>query len=134
MKLFGREPALWLAFLVAVVSLAGTFGWRLLSPDQAELWNIGILAIAGAVTAFTVRPVAPAAFTYAVGVLAQLGAAYGLNVTDPQLTMIQALVIPTLALLTRGQVSPVTTGVTEITAEPTPEAAATEAENAHPIG
>lgn len=126
MKIFGREPTLWLAFAVSVVSLLGTLGFRLLGPDQAALWNVAIMAVAAAITAFTVRPIAPAAFTYAVGALAQLGAAYGLNVTDPQLSMINALVIPALALLTRGQVSPVETSVTSKSNDPTVEAEAHE--------
>ena len=122
MKIFGREPSLWLAFLTAIVSLAGTVGFRLLAPDQAALWNIAILAIAGAITAYTVRPIAPAAFTYAVGAIVQLGAADGLNVTDPQLSMLNALVVPTLMLLTRGQVSPVETAETKASNDPVPAA------------
>lgn len=126
MKIFGRDPTLWLAFLTGLISLAGTLGFRLLGEDQAAIWNLAILAVAGALTAYAVRPIQPAAFTYAVGALVQLGAAYGLNVTDPQLSMLNALVIPTLALLTRGQVSPVTSAISKITDAPTPEAAKAE--------
>lgn len=111
MKIFGREPTLWLAFITALVSVAGTLGFRLLSGDQAVLWNLAINAVAGIVTAYAVRPVSPAAFTYGIGILAQLGAAYGLHVGDPTLSMINALVVPALALLTRGQVSPQETKV-----------------------
>ncbi len=115
MKIFGREPTLWLAFLTALLSLAGTLGFRLLTPDLAELWNLAILAVAGAVTAFAVRPIAPAAFTYAVAAVAQLTAGYGLNLTPEQLGMIQALVVPVLALLTREQVTPQNTAVSRTT-------------------
>lgn len=110
-KILGREPTLWIAALTALISVAGTFGFRLLAPDQAALWNIAINAVAAAITAFAVRPIAPAAFTYAVSVIAQLGASYGLNLTADQLSMLNALVIPILALLTRGQVSPQTTAI-----------------------
>lgn len=113
MKILGREPTLWLAVLTAVISLAGTLGFRLLGADQAALWNAAILAIVGAINAFVVRPIAPAAFTYAVAAIVQLGAAYGLSVTDPQLSMINALIVPVLALLTRGQVSPQDTAITK---------------------
>lgn len=106
MKILGREPTLWLAFLTSLVSVAGTLGFRLLGPDQAAAWNIAILAIAAAINAYTVRPIAPAAFTYAISALVQLGAGYGLNIPDPTLSMLNALVVPTLALLTRGQVTP----------------------------
>lgn len=124
MKILGRNPTLYLAFVTAVISLLGTFGFRLLGPDQAGLWNSAITAVAGAIVAYTVRPIAPAAFTFAIAALAQLGAAYGLHVTDPQLSMLNALVVPTLALLTRDQVSPIETPLTSKSQDPTPEAAA----------
>jgi hypothetical protein len=123
MKLLGRDPALWLAFLTAVISIAGTLGFRLLDQEQAALWNVAINAVAGAITAYFVRPISPVAFTYAIAALAQLGAAYGLNLTEPQLSQINAIVVPTLALLTRGQVSPIETALTDTTENPTPEAA-----------
>lgn len=113
MKIFGREPALWLAFLTGLISLAGTLGFRLLGPDQAALWNVAILAVAGAITAYAVRPISPVAFTYAIGAIVQLGAAYGLNINDPTLSMLNALVVPALALLTRGQVSPTESAVSK---------------------
>jgi hypothetical protein len=74
-----------------------------------------------------VRPVQPAAFTYAIGAIVQLAAAYGLHVTDPQLSMINALVVPALMLLTRGQVSPVETAVTKASTDPVPAAVSTTA-------
>lgn len=121
-KLFGREPTLWVAFLATLISTLGTFGLPFLTGDQAGYWNAAVYAIAGAFTAWMVRPIAPAAFTYAISALAQLVTAYGAIISPEQLVMIQALVVPALALLTRGQVSPVPTAATTTTEQPTPEA------------
>jgi hypothetical protein len=128
-KILGREPALVIGFIAALISLAGTLGFRLLSPDQAGLWITVVNAVAAAATAWTVRPIAPAAFTYAVGALVALGASYGLSLAPETVTAINGLVIPTLVLLTRNQVSPVETAVTEPSLDPTPAAAIHEAEN-----
>lgn len=132
--ILGREPTLYLAVVTALISLAGTLGFRVLGEDQAALWNVAILAVFGAINAATVRPISPAVFTYAIAAIVQLGAAYGLNVTDPQLSQINALVVPVLALLTRGQVSPVDTAVTKPTTAPTPEALAHDIANAPAVG
>ncbi len=112
MRLFGREPTLWLAVVIAIISVAGTFGFRLLSPDQAGLWVRVINGLAGAINAYTVRPVAPAAFTYVAGTLVALGAAYGFELDAQTVMAINAALVPILALATRGQVAPVETTVT----------------------
>lgn len=109
MKIFGREPALYIALITAVISLAGTLGYSLLTGDQASLWIVLVNALAGAATAWTVRPISPAAFTYAVGAVVALAAGYGLNVDPATVAGLNALVIPILALLTREQVSPQST-------------------------
>lgn len=129
-KLFGREPTLWVALIATLVTTLGTFGLPFLNGDQAGFWNAAIFAIAGAFTAWVVRPVAPAAFTYAISAIAQLAAAYGFGITPEQLVQIQALVVPALALLTRGQVSPVPSATTTTTEAPTPEAREVIAERA----
>jgi hypothetical protein len=111
MKIFQREPALYIALLTSLISLAGTLGYSLLTGDQASLWIVVVNALAGAATAWMVRPISPAAFTYAIGAVVALAAGYGLNVPADTVAAINALVIPALALLTRNQVSPQETPV-----------------------
>lgn len=115
MKILGRSPTLVIGVVVAAISFAGTLSFRLLSPDQAGLWIAVVNAIAGAVVAYTVRPIAPAAFTYLVGAIVALGAAYGLNLTAETVNGINGLVIPLLSLLTYGNVSPIETAVSSST-------------------
>ena len=124
MKIFGREPTLWLAALSSFIVIVGTFGLDLLNGQQAALLVVAINAVFAAINAYAVRPISPVAFTYAIGALVSLGALYGIVIPDATLAAVNGLVVPLLALLARGQVSPVTTPVTETTPEPTPEAAA----------
>lgn len=111
-KVFGREPTLWLAVISSIIVLLGTFSLHWLTGQQAALIVVAINAIAGAVNAFTVRPIAPAAFTYATASIIAVAGAYGLNLTIEQVASVNALVVPMLALLSRNQVSPQRTALT----------------------
>lgn len=121
-KIFGTNPTLWIGFLAGIVTLIGTLGFHWLNGEQAALVVVAINAIAAAVNAYTVRPISPAIFTYAVGSVIALAAAYGLNVAQETLGALNALVIAFLALQTRGQVSPQDTPISSTTFkdEPTP--------------
>lgn len=104
-KLFGREPALWISAVSAALSLAVTLGVGL-SADQAGAWTAVISAGFGVVTAVLTRPIAPAAFTTAVAVTADLLSAYHLNVSGAEVAAVNTAVLAVLGLLTRAQVSP----------------------------
>lgn len=114
-KVFGREPTLWLAVIYAVLTVVGTSGLANFSGDQANLTNAAIAALVGAVNAYAVRPISPVSFTYAVAALAQLGAAYGVALPEETLLAINGLVVPALALLSRGQVAPADTAISRST-------------------
>lgn len=115
MKLFGREPTLWIGVVSSAVILLGTFSFGWLTGEQAALVVVVINALAGMVNAFTVRPISPVAFTYVVGSMVALAASYGLNLDIKTVAAINAAVIPFLALLSRGQVSPAETPLTRST-------------------
>lgn len=115
MKIFGREPTLWLAAISSFIVLVGTFGIHWLNGQQAGLLVAAINAVALAINAYAVRPISPTTFTYAIGALVALFASYGLNVTNEQLAMLNGTVVPILALLSRGQVSPTDTAVSRTT-------------------
>jgi acid phosphatase family membrane protein YuiD len=112
MKLFQREPTLWLAVIYAIVTVVGTFGLLKFTGDQAALVNAAIAALFGAVNAALVRPISPVAFTYAIGAIVALAASYGFQLPDATLAAINGLVVPILALASRGQVSPEETPIT----------------------
>lgn len=113
MKLFQREPTLWIAVVNAAVILIGTFGLHFVSGGQAAAIVVVINAIFLAINAYAVRPISPAVFTYAVGAVVALLAAYGYNVPVETVASLNVLVIAILALLTRGQVSPQETAVSK---------------------
>lgn len=123
MSLFGKstEPALVVGAIVAGISMAGTLGFSLLSPEQAGIWVLLVNAVAAAVMAWTTRPISPGVFTYLIGVIATLGAAYGFELASDQINGLNVLVISILTLITRGQVTPQATTLTKPT-----EAAAKE--------
>lgn len=111
MKIFGREPTLWIAVIAQVILVVGTFGFHWLTGQEAALWVVAINAAAGAVNAYAVRPISPVAFTYLVGSIIAVAGAYGLNLPVETVAAINAAVIPILALLTRGQVDPQNTAL-----------------------
>lgn len=115
MKIFGREPTLIIAVVSSLILLVGTYGLHWLNSVQATLIVVAINAIAAAINAYTVRPISPTTFTYAVGAIMAVAASYGLNFTPEQVVAVNATIVPFLALLSRGQVSPADTSLTRTT-------------------
>lgn len=122
MKILGREPTLWIALLSSAIILAGTFGIHALNGQQAALIVALVNGIALAINAYAVRPISPIAFTYVVGAAVAVLGAYGLNLSLETVAGINALVITALALLSRGQVSPVETPITKPSLAPVADA------------
>jgi lipopolysaccharide export LptBFGC system permease protein LptF len=107
-KIFGYEPALIIGALSAALSLVVTLGLGL-TTDQAGAWVAVISGVFAVVTAVTTRPIAPAAFTGLVAVVAALLSAYHFGVAPGTVAAINTMVLAVLTLLTRGQVSPTAT-------------------------
>ncbi|MFI1166583.1 hypothetical protein ACH4UM_24005 [Streptomyces sp. NPDC020801] len=105
MRIFGREPALYLNTLSAVLGLVVTFNVGL-TQDQAGWVVAGVSAILGAIAAALTRPIAVQAFTTLVATVASAVAAFGYNVDPTTTAAINGLVLAVLMFLTRGQVSP----------------------------
>jgi uncharacterized membrane protein len=110
-KLFQREPTLWLAFINAVIVVIGTVGLKAIDQEQAGLFVVVTNAIFAAVNAFAVRPVSPVTFTYAIGAVVALVGSYGFTLPPETVGAVNLAVIPVLALLTRGQVTPAETAI-----------------------
>lgn len=102
--IFGREPALWLAVIGAVVTWAVSLGLDWLNAGQATAI---ITFITGVVIALTTRPIAPALFVAVVSAGAALLAQYGLHWSDAAVTGLGTIVLTVFALAgVRPQVSP----------------------------
>lgn len=113
MKIFGRDPTLWIGVISSLIVLAGTAGFHWLTGVQAGLFVAAINAIAGAVNAWAVRPISPVAFTYAVGAIVALVGSYGLLLSESTVGALNLAVIAILGLLSRGQVSPQDTPISK---------------------
>lgn len=106
MKLFGREPALILNTLAAVLGLIVTFNVGL-SADQAGWLVAGVSAVLGAIAAALTRPIAVQAFTALVATVASAVGAFGFNVEPTTTAAINGVVLAVLMFITRGQVTPI---------------------------
>lgn len=107
-KIFGREPALWVAMASAALSLAVNLGTGMTS-EQAGAWTAVVSGVFAVIAAILTRPIAPAAFTGLVAVVADLLGAYHFHVSGGAIGAINTSVLAVLALVTRGQVSPTPT-------------------------
>lgn len=107
MRILGREPALWLNSLSAVLGLLVTFQVGGLDAEEAGWIVAGVSAVLGAIAAALTRPIAPQAFTTAVATIASAVAAFGYEAAPTHVAAINAAVLSVLMFLTRGQVTPV---------------------------
>lgn len=111
MKLFGREPAVYIAVLESLLALLVTFQFDGLSPDQAALILAAAVAIGGLLASFTTRDTLLGALSGAVKAVLVLGVAYGLNLSQDQIGMTAVLVSTIAGVFLRTQTSPVETVV-----------------------
>ena len=105
MRILGREPALYLNTLSAVLGLVVTFNVGL-TQNQAGWIVAGVSAVLGAIAAALTRPIHVQAFTTLVATVASAVAAFGYNVAPTTTAAINGLVLAVLMFLTRGQVTP----------------------------
>lgn len=105
-KIFGRDPALALALISAVIGLLVTFNFTWLSDNQALAITGVVTTGFGILTALATRPIAVTAFTTAVASLVVLVTAYGLEVPREFVGAAQALVVTVLAFFAREKITP----------------------------
>lgn len=103
-KIFGREPALWLAVIGALITWLVSFELGWLNAGQATAI---ITFITAAVIALTTRPIGPALFVAVVSAGAALFAEYGLHWSDAAVSGLGGLILTGFALFgIRPQVTP----------------------------
>lgn len=103
-KIFGREPALILGFVGALVTWAVSLGFDWLNAGQATAI---VTAVTGIVIAITTRPIAPALFVAATAAAAALFGEYGLHWSDAAVTGLGAIILAGFAFFgVRRQATP----------------------------
>jgi len=96
MKIFGREPALIIAFIGAGLTWAAGLNLDWLNAGQAAAITT---AITGVAIAATTRPVAPGLFVAAFGAVASLVGQYGLHWSEVSVSTFGAVILAGFALL-----------------------------------
>lgn len=104
MRIFGREPALILALVAAVVQAVSAFGFTL-TPDQQGVINALAVAVVGVVTGVIVKgdSLLPS-LTGGFQALLALLLAFGLDFTSEQQSTVMLLVTTVLAIVVRDRV------------------------------
>jgi hypothetical protein len=96
-----------IAVVAGVLNLVAGFGWKALTPLEASAVIVLVNAVALAVVSIKTRPIAPQVWTYLVVSGAAVVTAWGGHVSQGLVSELSTLVLAILALLTHGQVSPV---------------------------
>ena len=102
MRIFGREPAVWLALFGALVSAAGAFVLHL-SPDVQGGLNAVAALVIGVITAAVTRDGVSAAVLGLIKGLVMLMIAFGLHLSADNQAVIYALAAAVLAAFVRTQ-------------------------------
>lgn len=106
MKIFGRDPAIWLAVINAVIGLVVAVHWLGLTTVQGGAVVTVASAILGLVTAFMVKPFAPTAATYLVGVIGEALSTFQYHVSAQVIGGINLLILALVAAIVRPQSTP----------------------------
>lgn len=103
-KIFGREPALWIAFLAALGITLGGLNISWLNAGQS---TVIVAALAAVLMAATTRPVGPGLYVSAFTAGAAAFAEYGLTVSEATVTAVGGVIMAGFALLgIRPQATP----------------------------
>jgi hypothetical protein len=103
MKIFGREPALWLALVAIVVQTISAF-WINVSANQQTWINAVAAAVVGLVVAVSTGDGIVAAILGLAQAVLALAVGFGLNWSADQQGIALSLVAAVVAMFTRTQV------------------------------
>jgi hypothetical protein len=103
-RIFGREPALVMGAIGAVLAWIATLGFEWMNAGQSTAL---ITFLSAGVIALTTRPWAPALFVGVISAGASLAAAYQLHWSEEAVTGLGTIVLAVCALFgIRSQVTP----------------------------
>lgn len=108
-KWFGREPALVIQSLGALLSLLVVFGVPGWNDHLVAAITAFVAAVAAAWTAWHVQPVAPSIFAGVITAGATLLASFGWHLSQGQTGAVTVAAAAAMAILTRPQQTPIPT-------------------------
>lgn len=107
MKIFGRDPSLWIPLIGAVLAFLVTLQFDGLTDIQAAAIMGLLTAAVGALNGFAVRPFNPAFANGLIAAVVGVLAAYGLNLDPDSVAAFQAMLVAAGGLwAVRDQVTP----------------------------
>jgi hypothetical protein len=104
-KIFGREPALWLTLIQTALAVAVGLGLTM-TGDQMGLVNAAAAAVLGVVAAFAVRPFPVPLLMGAIQALLALAVGFGLHLDGTQVGLLNAAAAAVVGFIMRMHVSP----------------------------
>lgn len=119
-KIFGREPALWLALVAAGVSLLSAFVVNV-STDQQAVINAVAVAVVGVITAVVARDGVSAAVLGLVQAAVALAVGFGLHLSGNEQAIAMSFAAAVVGMFVRTQVAaPVTAAALARSRHPKP--------------
>lgn len=104
MRIFGREPALWLTGALTVLQLVAIVAH--LSTDQQNATSVIATAVYAVLLAAFTRPVDTAAITGGIATVLTAIGAFGVHLAPNLTSALNAVVAAVLALILRAHVTP----------------------------
>jgi len=105
MRIFGREPALWLTLIQTAIALAVGLGLPV-TGDQVGLINAAAAAVLALVAAVAVRPFPVPLLMGAIQALLALAVGFGLALSPEQVGLVNAAAAALVGFILRMHVSP----------------------------
>jgi hypothetical protein len=105
MKIFGREPALWLALLYNAVIFVSAFGVELTGDQQGAINAIGAASVGLLTAAMVEKDGLSAAILGFVKCGLALAIAFGLHMTPENQAVVMGMVSAAVAMFVRTQVT-----------------------------
>lgn len=114
MKIFGREPAVWIGAIEAVIAVVVAFNVGL-DQQAATILITFIGIVGGGLTAWTTTNSHLSIVVTVFKALLVMAVGFGLTVTDAQIGLLAAVLVTIGALFNRTQNSPEVTAVSTTT-------------------
>lgn len=105
MKIFGREPALWLTLIQTALAVAVGLGLDV-SGGQMGLINAAAAAVLALVAAFAVRPFPVPLLMGAIQALLAMAVGFGLDLDATQVGLLNAAAAAVVGFIMRMHVEP----------------------------